>query len=688
MALEYVSEILAPRLFAASVQSTLLVAVVWTLCRLLPRLPAVARCWLWWLVALQLVVGVLWTSPLALPLLPADPQAQTMLAPLQPLTAAAAPTATHATTILPAVPQASSLPSAAVSQSSAWSWSLTLSLLWLAGLSYMITRTLLGYLATRRLLRESVPCHDATLTQALKLAAEAHGLRRAPKLRLSSIISSPQLIGPWSPVLMLPADRLPSLGADELDMALTHELTHLQRGDLWWGLLPALAQHVFFFHPLAHLAAREYAFAREAACDAAVLAGNPHCAGDYGRLLLRLGVAARPSAGLASASPTFLMLKRRLLMLQQGASPLRASALVLTIAVALVGVVPYRVTAQAVPTATPASASASAALAVPTAAATPTTTTSLQAIAASRIAPSSPTVHAPPKAPPARSGEAPAAPAALAVPSGYASAEFAVPVPVPVPMETPITMTSSQTIAASRVVPAPPAPAIPPSAPRAPSAATAAVPAAPPAPPLVSRGAWTHTNGDYAHVLIAGNTTSAVGNTEDLRAAKSQQRNGESLLWVRKGDSKYVVRDAATVRKLQAAYAPVAKLGEEQGQLGAKQGELGAQQGGLGARQGQIGAQQGELAAQLAAAVMRDVDAGSSASKAEVIAIEQRLAALGQQQDQLGREQQAIGNRQQALGRQQQALGERQRLASEAAQREADRLIDAAIAEGLAQPLQ
>ncbi|WP_368564183.1 M56 family metallopeptidase [Pseudoxanthomonas sp. UTMC 1351] len=626
MALEYISEILLPRLFAASVQSTLLVAVVWTLCRLLPRLPAAARCWLWWLVALQLVVGVLWASPLALPLLPADSEMPAMLAPLQPL---ATTTAVGTAAILPAMSEASLSSTALAPPSSAWSWPLVLSLLWLLGLSFMITRTLVGYLTTRRLLRESVPCRDATLTQALNLAAEAHGLRKTPKLRLSSAISSPQLIGPWSPVLMLPAHRLPSLDADELDMALTHELTHLQRGDLWWGLLPSLAQHVFFFHPLAHLAAREYAFAREAACDAAVLAGNPQCAGDYGRLLLRLGVATRPSAGLASASPTFLMLKRRLLMLQQSASPLRASALVLTVAVALVGVVPYRVTAHA----------------------------------AQPIAPAS--------------NPAPAANA------------FPVPVPVPVPMELPITMASSQTMAASRIVPAPPVVPVPPTAPPAPSA-MAAAPAAPPAPPrpLVSNGVWTHSNSDYAHVLIDGNTTNAIGNADDLRAAKSQQRNGGALLWVRKGDSKYVVRDVATIRRLQAAYAPVVKLGEEQGRLGEKQGELGAKQGELGVRQGELGARQGEIAAQHAVAVVRSVSTDPGVhNKAQAADTEKRLAALGEQQDQLGREQQALGTKQQELGRQQQALGERQRAASEAAQREAERLIDAAIANGLAQPV-
>lgn len=138
------------------------------------------------------------------------------------------------------------------------------------------------------------------------------------------------MIGPWQPVLLLPAARLPHMADDDLDMALTHELIHLRRGDLWWGLLPALAQHLFFFHPLVHLAAREYAIAREAACDAAVVAGHRHCRHDYGRLLLQLGVAPRPRGGVASASPSFISLKRRLSMLQDThAFPRLAAAMIL-----------------------------------------------------------------------------------------------------------------------------------------------------------------------------------------------------------------------------------------------------------------------------------------------------------------------------------------------------------------------
>ena len=96
MELTALIEPMLPRLLAASVQSSLLVALVWALCRALPRLSANAHCWLWWLVALQLVIGLVWSSPVALPLLPAVEQmvgapAGAMTAPLTDAPPAFAP---------------------------------------------------------------------------------------------------------------------------------------------------------------------------------------------------------------------------------------------------------------------------------------------------------------------------------------------------------------------------------------------------------------------------------------------------------------------------------------------------------------------------------------------------------------------------------------------------------------------
>lgn len=605
MALEPISDILLPRLLATSVQSTILVAVVWVLCRFVPRVSAATRCWLWWLVALQLLVGLAWSSPMALPVLPAEA--------VQPAVqiAQVAPAAARDASIVFA-------PTTAPAASPTWSWPLALAVAWLLGLSVMVTRSLRGCLATRRLLRMSAPCRDRSLLHALALAAEAHGLRAPPRLRLSDAIDSPQLVGPWRPVLLLPAHHADSMQPDELDMALTHELVHLQRRDLWLGLVPALAQHLFFFHPLAHLAAREYGLSREAACDAAVLEGNRHCAREYGQLLLRLGVAPRPCAGLASASPDFTLLKRRLTMLQTTSSLPRVVAVLMTVAIGVVGVMPYRLTA-----ATPA------------------------------VAPETP-------APAARPAPAPK-PAAATSRTSTTTARTATRNGVPVdPADMPDP-------------PAPPAPPAP-SAPVAPAAPVA--PPAPPAPPTGAlRGTFTlgTQRGENAFVLLDDDHSIAVSATSDLREAQATRRGDAPLLWMRRGDARYVVRDRATIEAIRNAYAEVTALGAAQGELGARQGTLGGQQGTLGARQA-------EIALQAAQRALANVDV-----RAQVDA--RVTAELQRQEAGMQEEMQRLATQQLALAREQTALAARQQTASARAERDARALMDAAIRNGMTERL-
>lgn len=642
MALELVTDVLLPRLLATSVQATLLVAVVWTVCRCLPRLSATARCWLWWLVALQLLLGLCWSNPLALPLLPADPVVST--APVAanaanvqhfgvPLVSASAsaPASSLAmadTTHAPAAPLAT-MAESTTSALAGTPWTLAVAVLWICGLSVMIVTTLRGYRATRRLLRQSRRCRDRNLLQALGLAADAHGLRTTPQLRVSDAIDSPQLIGPWRPVLLLPADHAQAMSADDLDMALTHELVHLQRGDLWWGLLPSLARHLFFFHPLVHLAVREYGLAREAACDAAVLAGNRHCARQYGHLLLRLGVAPRPSAGLASASADVRILKRRLTMLQDTQRLPRTLAVLIVGAVAALGVMPYRIIAAPTPLAANEA----------TPAASPRST---------QVTPMAPSTH-PTAAPTARATPAPAAAATS---------------PKTVSVTTASTVTASA-VTAARAAAAPRTA----SEPREPRTGSAAQPTA-------LRGTFTLNRqpGDRAYVLLSDDDSIADSATSELREAQALRRGNESLLWMRKGNARYVVRDPETLARFRAAYAEVSRLGKAQGELGERQGQLGEQQGALGSRQGELGMQQAELA----------VDAASQRNQA---AHAERMAALAARQRSLAQEMEPLAQRQAGLARQQAALAARQKTASEQAQREAWRLMDDAIAGRVAQPI-
>nr|WP_282297692.1 M56 family metallopeptidase [Stenotrophomonas sp. PS02289] len=568
------------RLGWTSLQSAVLVLLVWAVCRWLPRLPAATRCRLWWLVAVQAVLGLVWSSPLELAVLPA-PHVDTAATAMQPMLQ-------QATALAPVVAE-TALPSsfALVPADAAPAWPLLLFALWASGVLLMLVRSVHAYRQSRALVRNAAPCTDTGLQQALQLAAEAHGLARAPQLKISAQIRSPQLIGPWNPVLLLPARELPAMAADDLDMALTHELVHLQRRDLWWGLLPALAQHLLFFHPLVHLAAREYSLAREEACDSAVVAGHGHCRHDYGRLLVQLGVAPRPAVGVASASPNFRSLKRRLLTLQQTGTLPRVVSIGVTALFVLVGVAPLRLVA-AVPPPPPA-----------------------------------------PPAPPALA--APAVPAAPAAPAAPAVSAMPAPSGVPAPAPAP------KPVAAPRPPVAPAAPAAPP----APDADTR---------PVTRTHMVTTGRLDLSHqppqafvLLDRENSFFVDGSMADIEQAKRDARGSNRVLWARRGDQRYLINDPALMKSLTLAQQEVAKLGHEQGLLGTRQGELGKRMGEISlqaSRQAMASLDAAEMANQAA----RQASAQAEAELATVSAKQQQ--ELARQQQGLAREQQALAQQQ------------------------------------------
>jgi len=185
-----------------------------------------------------------------------------------------------------------------------------------------------------------------------------------------------------------------------------------------------------------------------------------------------------------------------------------------------------------------------------------------------------------------------------------------------------------------------------------------------PLPSLVSAAGAVQSADPIAYVLLSpGSQDSTMsGSTDDLRRARALRRGHEGLLYVRRGGADYVIRDAETLRRAEARFAP-------QKALGARQAELGSRQAALGSRQAALGAEQARLGARQASATPSQAD------------------ALGRQQDALGRQQDELGRRQNELGRQQDALGrEQDRLGREAEARFRALLADA-IRSGVAQPL-
>jgi beta-lactamase regulating signal transducer with metallopeptidase domain len=619
-------EILLAAIGRASLHGAVAIAAVWTVCRLFPRLPASLRCGLWWLACLKLLVALVWVEPIPLAVLPAEGQEIKDIRDFKDGKVMEAPVAMVSLEPLQSL-------------RSFDPWPLALAGLWGAGLLLQLGLTARQLAAARRTLRSAEPVGEVWVTALFAGLQERLGVRRA-MLLASAEVETPQVSGVWQPRVLLPRREIGRLSPQELALTLAHELLHVRRGDLWLGWVPALAQRLFFFHPLAALAVREYALAREAACDAAVLRSLDPAPETYGRLLLRLGVTSRvPRLTAAGAAPTFQTLKRRLEMLQQSADKKRVHRgwWGLLALLALVVLIPIQIVAQAAPPEPPAAPAAPD--------------------APDAVEPGEPAPPAEPgePVPPAEPGEpvpstlpTPPAPATLPVPPA--------PTTLPVPPAPPVV---------ARVAHMGAPPPVPP------------VPPVPPAPPTPHSRMSFSDDGEPWVLLHDEKSVTMSGSGSDVRRARKYY-SGKPLLWFERDGKSYVVHDQGTVARAQALFEPQTKLGDQQSGLGDHQSALGDQQSALGDRQSEIGDRMSALGDRLT-----DL-AETRSAEAERGKIEGQMEELGRKMEELGRQQEELGRKQEVLGRQQEELGRQQEKLAAEAERQLKSLLDQAVSSGLA----
>jgi len=348
-------------------------------------------------------------------------------------------------------------------------------------------------------------------------------------------------------------------------------------------------------------ACREYALAREEACDAAALQATGAAPREYGRLLLVFGVARAPAAAAApGASSHLAALKRRIAMLEHVETepqPRTRQLRWLLGGLALAALVPFQVVARA---------------------------------------PEAPT-----------------------------------PPPAPLSAEAPATASSLP-----------------------PLLAQAAIPPAPPAPPPPLPAAPSE-DVDEAYVLVRPNDSSVAmsGSTRDLRRARSLAQGAkEPVLYLRRDEQEYLIRNPDTLKAFEAALKPLEQLGAKQGELGAQQGELGAKQGELGAKMGELGAKQGELGqrhAELALAQIQQQRAGKESPEIErqQQELDRAQEELSRQMDALGEQMDVIGRQMDAVGEQMEAEGEKMEAQSREAEKKINTLLDDAVRKGVAEPV-
>jgi len=167
-------------------------------------------------------------------------------------------------------------------------------------------------------------------------------------------------------------------------------------------------------------------------------------------------------------------------------------------------------------------------------------------------------------------------------------------------------------------------------------------------------------------VMRDGDRITMNGDTRDIEAARSfTKKYGPEFLWFRQDGKQYVVKDARVVEEIDQAIRPQEELGHDQARLGARQADLGRQQAALGRRQAQLGVEMAR--------------SGMNGERPDR-AVDEEMQELSRAQEALGREQEKIGHEQEKMGRKQERL-------SKQVEEKVRSLIETALADGSAKPV-
>jgi Tol biopolymer transport system component/beta-lactamase regulating signal transducer with metallopeptidase domain len=221
-------------------------------------------------------------------------------------------------------------------------WSAWLVLVWAAGAALVAVPLLVGTLRLWRVSLRARPVTEEAWVALFDNLASRLRLRQSVTLQLSEQVRLPMMWGPFQPVVMLPVEA-EDWPEERRGLVLLHELAHVQRADCLTQLLAQIACVVYWFNPLAWLAAWQLRVERERACDDRVLAVGTSPAA-YAHHLLEIARAARragvaPLAGVAMARPS--QMEGRLLAvldstLSRGAVPRLAARLAVAAGLCLV----------------------------------------------------------------------------------------------------------------------------------------------------------------------------------------------------------------------------------------------------------------------------------------------------------------------------------------------------------------
>jgi beta-lactamase regulating signal transducer with metallopeptidase domain len=212
--------------------------------------------------------------------------------------------------------------------------------LWVAGTPAMVVLLCGGLTVTGRLRRSARAIERPELLELFDRARQTLSVARHVTLAVSDRVRTPILVGIVRPLILLPPAVLTGWNAEQIELALLHELAHVRRHDNLVNLLQRVVEAALWFHPAVWIVSRWVRRDREECCDHLVVqhSGRPH---DYARLLVDVASdyasTRQPILASAMARGSLHHRVRRILNLPE--EPMKVSRMSLLIALALAGAI-------------------------------------------------------------------------------------------------------------------------------------------------------------------------------------------------------------------------------------------------------------------------------------------------------------------------------------------------------------
>ncbi|REL24317.1 TonB family protein [Rhodohalobacter sp. SW132] len=164
---------------------------------------------------------------------------------------------------------------------------LTTAVILLLGIVWMMTIRLKQYFQLH-LLKKQLPMDRLTDYSFLSKANQdlTGQMRREIRIGFLKQDIIPVTFGVKDPVILVPESLKQT--PEKLDLAIRHELTHIQNRDFVTHLLTTAIQSLFWFHPLVHLISRELVDYREMRCDSIIIGDSNISKKQYASLLFEL----------------------------------------------------------------------------------------------------------------------------------------------------------------------------------------------------------------------------------------------------------------------------------------------------------------------------------------------------------------------------------------------------------------